>query len=61
MKASKYRELTKEKLVEKIAESKQKLFDLQFDVKIGLEKDFTGIRKIRKDIAKMNTILNQIK
>jgi len=40
---------------------KQKeLSDVQFDMKVGKEKDVTLARKLRKEIAKILTIINEL-
>lgn len=59
MNSKKYRELTTEKLIEKMTAEKSALHTAQFDVKIGQEKDFSIIKKKKKEIARMQTILNE--
>ncbi len=59
MKASELRQLTKEELEKKLDEMKKELLKLRFQQKIsGLENPM-AIRKLRKDIARVLTVLKE--
>lgn len=60
MKANKLKELTTEKLTEKLAKARAELIELQFDVRVGQEKDYSTIARKRKDVARMITVLMSI-
>lgn len=53
------RKLTMEEILDKLAELKKALVDIEFQVRINKEKDFSKIKKTKKDIARLLTILNE--
>ncbi|MDR0675676.1 MAG: 50S ribosomal protein L29 [Elusimicrobiota bacterium] len=53
------REMSKIELIAKIEELKEKKFRLTFKHKTTVLKNTMDIRNIRKDIARINTILNE--
>lgn len=57
MKASEIRGLTAEELEGKIRESKKELFNLRFQQVSGRIENPARIRLVRRDIARMETIL----
>jgi len=57
MKASKLRELSVAELEQKLNEIMQKLFQLKFKNVSGQLKNPSDIRLLRRDIARMKTIL----
>ena len=57
MKASKLRELSVPELEQKLNETTQKLFQLKFKNVSGQLKNALEIRLIRRDIARIKTIL----
>ncbi len=59
MKASELRELTDRELEMKEAELREELFHLKIKKKMGELEDVTKIRKIKRDIARILTILNE--
>jgi len=58
MKSKQLLKLTKEKLVEKLDKAREELSNLKFEVKMGQSQDYASIKKQRKDVARMMTILN---
>jgi len=58
MKSKQLLKLTKEKLVEKLEKVRKELSDLKFEVKMGQSQDHASIKKKRKDVARMMTVLN---
>ena len=57
MKASKLRELSAAELEQKLNETMQKLFQLRFKNASGQLKNPLDIRLLRKDIARIKTVL----
>lgn len=60
MKASKLRELNVDELEQKLNETMQKLFQLKFKNASGQLKNPLEIRLLRRDIARIKTILREI-
>jgi large subunit ribosomal protein L29 len=59
MKASELRKLSNEELKEKLLELKKKLLNLRFQNKIGSLSNTAEIKKTKKDIARILTILRE--
>ncbi|OJV62640.1 MAG: 50S ribosomal protein L29 [Clostridiales bacterium 38-18] len=59
MKANKIKELTPQELNEKMIELKNELFNLRFQLATGQLDNPMKIKAIKKDIARVNTILRQ--
>lgn len=59
MKAEEIRKMTDEELGKKIGELQKELGNLSFHHRIRPLEDTSKLKKIRKDIARMNTVLNQ--
>ncbi|NLC11816.1 MAG: 50S ribosomal protein L29 [Firmicutes bacterium] len=59
MKAKEIRELTKQELNEKINELKEELFNLRFQLATGQLENPMRIRQVRKDIARVKTIMRE--
>ncbi len=57
MKASELRELTTKELQEKAADLKSELFNLRFQLATGQLDNYRRIRAVRKDLARVKTIL----
>ena len=55
------RALSEEELSKKIAESKKELFDLRLKISTGTLEKPSRVDELRKDIARMKTILNERK
>lgn len=55
------RKLTEEELLTKLSELRKELSDIQFQVRINKENDFSKIRKTKKEIARILTIKNEKK
>jgi len=58
-KVDELRQKTKEELQKFLSEQKEKLRSLRFDIALKKSKNVREIRKIRKTIAQILTILNQ--
>jgi large subunit ribosomal protein L29 len=59
MKAVEIRKLTAEEIRSKLADTREELMKLRFQQVTGQLTDFTRIRSLRRDIARMETILNE--
>lgn len=61
MKAKEIRKYSDKELNKQIVELKKKLFNLRFQHAVGQLEDTAQIRKTRKQIAVMNTIISERK
>lgn len=61
MKPSELKKLTNENLVKKHAEYTQELFNLKFQLHTGRLENTSKLKSIRKDIARINTIIAESK
>jgi len=59
MKVNELRKLTDEELTAKIVENKKELLDLRFKQATGSLEKPAKINELRKDVARMNTILRE--
>ena len=60
MKASKLREMSREDLVQEEGELRQQLFKLRFQTATGQLESATRARGVRRDIARIQTILREL-
>lgn len=61
MKANELRNLSAEELLKKNGELTQELFNLKFQLHTGRLENTAKLKSIRQDIARINTILAEIK
>jgi len=61
MKISEFKQRSAAELQKILQESKEKLRVLRFDLSAGKLKNVSEIKKIRKDVARIKTILNENK
>ena len=59
MKASELRDLTVEELQTKLTELKEELFNLRFQLAVNQLENTSTIAAVKKDIARVSTILRQ--
>ena len=59
MKASEIRELSVEELQRKLTELKEELFNLRFQLAVNQLENSSRIGAVKKDIARVSTILRQ--
>ncbi|HIE12551.1 MAG TPA: 50S ribosomal protein L29 [Desulfotomaculum sp.] len=59
MKVSEIRELTDEELVRKIADSKDELFRLRFQLATGQLDNVMRIKEVKRRIARLRTVLRE--
>ena len=56
MRAAEIRRLTDDEVVQAIDDAKQEMFNLRFQWEAGQLEDYTRIRQLKKDIARLKTI-----
>lgn len=61
MKPNDLKKMSSEELVKKRTESTQELFNLKFQLHTGRLENTSKLKNVRKDIARINTILTEIK
>ncbi len=61
MKAEELRVMSDEELEEKLKELREELFNLRFQLATGQLKNVKRIKEVKKDIARVHTILNERK
>jgi len=59
MKANEIRELTNEELGQRSDDTHRELFNLRMQQSVGQVENPLRIRELRRDIARINTILNE--
>ncbi len=59
MKAKEVRQMSSQELADKLAELKAELFNLRFQLATGQLDNPIRIRTVRKDIARVNTIIRE--
>ncbi len=59
MKANEIRKMTTEEIVKKIEESKEELFNLRFKQATGSLEKPARLHELRKDVARLKTILKE--
>lgn len=59
MRTKEIRELTGDELVQKLADLKSEFFNLRFQLATGQLNNPTSIRNVKKDIARVKTIMRE--
>ncbi|MBN2097465.1 MAG: 50S ribosomal protein L29 [Candidatus Omnitrophica bacterium] len=59
MKAKEVREMADQELVEKLRALKEELFNLRYQANTGRLEKHGQVRKVKKDIARINTIFRE--
>lgn len=59
MKAAELRELTARELEEKLAEAKEELFNLRFQLVTNQLDNTARLRQVRREIARINNVIRQ--
>jgi large subunit ribosomal protein L29 len=59
VKAAKWRDLSDEELAQKASELSEELFNLRFQLSIGVAKNPARVRLVRRDLARAKTVLRQ--
>ena len=58
-KAAELRDLVDEELEGRLGEAKQELFNLRFQLATGQLDNYARINQVRKDVARINTLLRE--
>ena len=61
MKAAKWRDLSEDELQQKARELTEEIFNLRFQLSMGVAKNPSRINQARKDLARANTVLRERK
>jgi large subunit ribosomal protein L29 len=61
MKAAKWRDLPEDELRQKARELSEEIFNLRFQLSIGVAKNPSRLSQARKDLARANTVLRERK
>jgi len=61
MKAAKWRELTEDELQQKARELNEEIFNLRFQLSMGMAKNPSRLGQARKDLARAQTVLREKK
>ena len=59
MKAAELRELSIQELLERERDSRKELFNLRFQMATGQLSNHTAVKKAKRDIARIKTVLNE--
>lgn len=59
MKAKELRDLSAEELEKKLADLKEELFNLRFQLATGQLENLMRVRDVRKDIARVKTVMQE--
>lgn len=58
MKASEIKDMTPEERVQKLSDIKEELFNLRFQHEIGQLENSSKLKSLKRDIARIKTIMN---
>jgi large subunit ribosomal protein L29 len=61
MKAAKWREFTEEELQQKARELNEEIFNLRFQLSMGMAKNPSRLSQARRDLARAHTVLREKK
>ncbi len=61
MKAAKWRDLPEDELRQKASELSEEIFNLRFQLSIGVAKNPSRLSQTRRDLARANTVLRERK
>ncbi|HET7876879.1 MAG TPA: 50S ribosomal protein L29 [Methylomirabilota bacterium] len=59
MKAAKWREMSSEELQQKVRELREDLFNLRFQLSMGVAKNPARVERARRDLARAKTVLRE--
>ena len=61
MKAAKWRDLSEDELTQKARDLSEELFNLRFQLSMGVAKNPSRLSQAKKDLARANTVLREKK
>ena len=59
MKASELRDLTPAELVDRLAQSKEELFNLRFQIAVSQSEDTASLGRLRRLVARIKTVMHE--
>ena len=59
MKAEKWREMSGDELEQKMKELNEELFNLRFQLSMGVAKNPSRVRQAKRDLARVQTVLRE--
>ena len=59
MKAEKWREMSEDELAQKAKELNEELFNLRFQLSMGVAKNPSRVRQAKRDLARVQTVLRE--
>jgi large subunit ribosomal protein L29 len=59
MKAVKWREMSDDELGQKVQELGEELFNLRFQLSMGVAKNPSRVQQAKRDLARINTVLRE--
>ena len=59
MKAEKWREMSGDELAQKAKELNEELFNLRFQLSMGVAKNPSRVRRAKRDLARVQTVLRE--
>jgi large subunit ribosomal protein L29 len=59
MKAEKWREMSGDELAQKAKELNEELFNLRFQLSMGVAKNPSRVRQAKRDLARVQTVLRE--
>jgi large subunit ribosomal protein L29 len=59
MKAAKWREMSDDELGQKVQELGEELFNLRFQLSMGVAKNPSRVQHAKRDLARINTVLRE--
>ncbi len=59
MKAAKWREMSDDELGQKVQELGEELFNLRFQLSMGVAKNPSRVQQAKRDLARINTVLRE--
>jgi large subunit ribosomal protein L29 len=59
MKAQKWREMSDDELGQKVQELGEELFNLRFQLSMGVAKNPSRVQHAKRDLARINTVLRE--
>jgi large subunit ribosomal protein L29 len=59
MKATKWREMSEDELQQKARELSEELFNLRFQLSMGVAKNPSRVQQVKRDLARAKTVLRE--
>ena len=59
MKAAKWRDLSEDEVTQKVRELSEEIFNLRFQLTMGVAKNPSRVRQAKRDLARVQTVLRE--